>query len=274
VPYDPTIYRGSARYYAPGRPPYSRELVATIADEVGLDGTGRLLDVGCGPGILTVELAPSFEEAIGLDPDSHMLSAGARRARAAGFDNIRWVDAVAEAIPTLDLGVFKLVTFGQSYQWTDQVPVAESVYDLLELGGALALVVHTVEGRPEPEGPGYPPIPHDEIRELVRQYLGPRRRAGQGLRPDTHERYEDALVRTRFGKPQVLWAPGRPDIVRDVNGVLAGYLSMSYAAPHLFGDRVDAFEADVRALLTERSPTGLFWDWPGDTEILLARKPS
>jgi hypothetical protein len=30
----------------------------------------------------------------------------------------------------------------------------------------------------------------------------------------------------------------------------------------------------VRALLTERSPTGLFWDWPGDTEILLARKPS
>jgi hypothetical protein len=55
--------------------------------------------------------------------------------------------------------------------------------------------------------------------------------------------------------------------------VLAGFLSMSFAAPHLFGDRLGAFEADVRALLTERSPTGLFWDWPGDTEILLARKP-
>ena len=55
MPYDPTIYRGSARYYAPGRPPYSRELVSTLTDEVGLDGSGRLLDVGCGPGILTVE---------------------------------------------------------------------------------------------------------------------------------------------------------------------------------------------------------------------------
>ncbi len=54
--------------------------------------------------------------------------------------------------------------------------------------------------------------------------------------------------------------------------MLAGYLSMSYAAPHLFGDRLDAFTADVRALLTERSPSGLFWDWPGDTEILLAPK--
>jgi SAM-dependent methyltransferase len=272
VSYDPTIYRGSARYYAPGRPPYSRELVATLTDEVGLDGSGRLLDVGCGPGILTVELAPSFDEAIGLDPDADMLAEGTRRARRAGIDNIDWVQALAEDIPELDLGTFRLVTFGQSFQWTDQVRVAEAVYDLLEPGGALALVVNTLEGRPEPEGPGYPPIPHDEIRELVRRYLGPRRRAGQGLRPDTYERYPDALVRTRFGAPRSVFAPGRPDIVRDVDGVLAGYLSMSYAAPHLFGDRLDAFEADVRALLTERSPTGLFWDWPGDTEILLARK--
>jgi hypothetical protein len=48
---------------------------------------------------------------------------------------------------------------------------------------------------------------------------------------------------------------------------------MSYAAPHLFGDRLDDFEADVRALLAERSPTGLFRDWPGDTAILLSSRP-
>lgn len=272
--YDPTIYRGSARYYAPGRPPYSRELVSTLTDEVGLDGSGRLLDVGCGPGILTVELAPSFDEAIGLDPDADMLAEGTRRARRAGIDNIDWVQALAEDIAELDLGTFRLVTFGQSFQWTDQVRVAEAVYDILEPGGALALVVNTMEGRPEPQGPGYPPIPHEEIREIIRRYLGPRRRAGQGLRPDTYERYADALVRTRFGGPRSVFAPGRPDIVRDVDGVLAGYLSMSYSAPHLFGDRLDAFEADVRALLAARSPAGLFWDWPGDTEILLAHKQS
>ena len=272
MPYDPTIYRGSARYYASGRPPYSRELVSTLADEVGLDGSGRLLDVGCGPGILTVELAPSFDEAIGLDPDADMLAEGARRAHEAGIDNIHWVEAVAEDIPGLDLGRFRLVTFGQSFQWTDQVAVAEAVYDILEPGGALALVVHTVEGRAEPEGPGYPPIPHVEIRKIIRRYLGPRRRAGQGLRPDTFERYADALVRTRFGAPRSVFAPGRPDIVRDVDGVLAGFLSMSFAAPHLFGDRLGAFEADVRALLAERSPSGLFWDWPGDTEILLSSR--
>jgi len=29
---------------------------------------------------------------------------------------------------------------------------------------------------------------------------------------------------------------------------------------------------EVRELLRERSPDGLFWDWPGDTEVILARK--
>jgi hypothetical protein len=29
----------------------------------------------------------------------------------------------------------------------------------------------------------------------------------------------------------------------------------------------------VRALLADRSAEGVFWDWPGDTEIILARKP-
>jgi hypothetical protein len=29
----------------------------------------------------------------------------------------------------------------------------------------------------------------------------------------------------------------------------------------------------VRALLADRSADGIFWDWPGDTEIVLARKP-
>ena len=144
MPYDPTLYQGSVPYYARGRPPYSRELVATLTRELGLDGTGRLLDVGCGPGTLTVELAPSFEAAIGLDPDADMLAEGTGRAHEARIDNIRWVEAVAEAIPTLDLGACKLATFGQSFQWTNQVPVAEAVYDLLEPGGAIALVVHTV----------------------------------------------------------------------------------------------------------------------------------
>ena len=84
------------------------------------------------------------------------------------------------------------------------------------------------------------------------------------------DRYEEVLARTRFGAPKVVHAPGRPDLTRDVDGVISGYLSMSYAAPHLFGDDLDAFVADLRALLEARTTTGRFSDWPGDTAVLLA----
>jgi SAM-dependent methyltransferase len=273
VTYDPTIYRGAAPYYARGRPPYSSSLVSTLERELGLEGSGRLLDVGCGPGILTIELAGTFVEAVGLDPDADMLGEGARRAAEAGVENVRWVQALAEEIPELDLGTFRLVTFGQSFQWTDRERVADAVYDIIEPGGALALVVHTRDGRPQPAGPRYPEIPHDEIRSLVARYLGPRQRAGQGFRSPPPDRYEDALRRTRFATARIVFAPGRPDIVRDVDTVVAGYFSMSTSAPHLFGNQREAFESDLRALLAAHSPSGLFWDWPGDTEIVLARKP-
>jgi hypothetical protein len=52
VPYDPTIYLGSAARYRYGRPAYSPELETVLTQETGLDGNGRLLDVGCGPGVL------------------------------------------------------------------------------------------------------------------------------------------------------------------------------------------------------------------------------
>jgi SAM-dependent methyltransferase len=268
--YDPTLFAGAAAHYRYGRPPYSPQLEGVLAEELGLDGSGRLLDGGCGPGILTVRLAHLFEEAVGHDPDAAMLAEGRRVAAERSIANIRWVQAVAEDLPGAAPGPYRLVTFGQSFHWTDEARVAEALYDMLEPRGALALIVHTVEGRPTPPGPGAPPIPHAEIGALVEKYLGPARRAGQGVAPVRNHRFEDVLVRTRFGAPRSIFVPGIPDLVRDSESVLSGYFSMSSSAPHLFGDRAGAFAAEVRELLASRSPEGVFWDWPGDTEVVLA----
>jgi len=273
VPYDPDLYKGAAPYYARGRAPYSADLVKTLAAEVGFDGAGRLLDVGCGPGTLALELAGHFEEAVGLDPDAEMLAEASRRAAERGVGNIRWVRALAEDLAGLDLGRFKLVTFGQSFHWTDQQRVAEMVFDILEPGGALALIAHRRGARLRQVGPGYPPFPDEAIRAVIARYLGNCTRAGQGFAPPLRNRWRDTLARTRFGGPEEILREGRSDIVRDIEGVLAFYLSTSFAAPHLFGDRLERFKADLRADLASRSPSGLFWEWPGDTEILLARKP-
>jgi SAM-dependent methyltransferase len=272
TPYDPTLFEGAAAHYRSGRPPYSPLLEAALTEELGLDGSGRLLDGGCGPGILTLRLAHLFEEAMGLDPDAAMLAEGRGLADERGITNIRWVQAVAEDLPAAAPGPYRLVTFGSSFHWTDEARVAEALYDMLEPGGALALIVHTVDGRPKPPSPGPPPIPHDDIRALVEKYLGTTRRAGQGVSPVRTHRFEDVLVRTPFGAPRSLFVPGIPDLVRDSESVLSGYFSFSYSAPHLFGDRVEDFAAEVRELLAKRSPEGVFWDWPGDTEVVLARR--
>jgi SAM-dependent methyltransferase len=272
VSYDATIYLGSAAHYRYGRPAYSPQLEAVLTGELDLDGRGRLLDAGCGPGILTVRLAHLFEEAVGLDPDEAMLAEARRVADERGIRNIRWVRALAEDLPAAAPGPYRLVTFGQSFHWMDEARVAEAVYDMLEPGGALALIVHTVEGRPVPPSPGAPPIPHGEIRALVERYLGSTRRAGQGTAKVRALRFEDILVRTRFGAPRATFAPGIPDLLRDTESVLSGYFSTSFSAPHLFGDRVEDFSREVRDLLVSRSPEGTFWDWPGDTEVILARK--
>ena len=118
-----------------------------------------------------------------------------------------------------------------------------------------------------------PPIPHDEITALVAKYLGSTHRAGQGTARERTHRFEDVLARTRFGVPEQLFVPGIPDLLRDSESVLSGYLSLSSSAPHLFGDRLDDFAGEVRALLASRSAEGIFWDWPGDTEVIMARRP-
>ncbi len=70
----------------------------------------------------------------------------------------------------------------------------------------------------------------------------------------------------------MIYVTGIPDLVRDAESVLSDYFSFSWSAPHLFGNRFEAFATEVRRLLRARSAEGVFWDWPGDTKVILARK--
>jgi ubiquinone/menaquinone biosynthesis C-methylase UbiE len=272
--FDPQAFQGTAEYYSIGRAPYSEYLADTMTRELSLDSAGQLLDVGCGPGVLVLELAGLFHQAIALDPEAGMLREGQRRCQQAGVDNVRWVLGMAEDVPTLDLGPCRVVTFGQSFHRVRRHEVAESVFDLLEPGGSLVLISNDVDGRPPPDSPGYPIIPHASIKELVIAYLGEStRRYLATWNEGQPERFEDTLLQTRFGGSRTIFAPGRPDLVRDIDTVVANYFSMSYAAPRLFGDTRVEFEADLRRLLLEHSPSGPFWDWPGDTEFVIATRP-
>ena len=111
------------------------------------------------------------------------------------------------------------------------------------------------------------------MRKLIIDYLGDSTRHYLATWNEGQPaRFEDTLSQTRFGGSRTIYAPGRPDLIRDIDTVVANYFSLSYAAPRWFGNRRADFEADLRHLLHEHSPDGLFWDWPGDTELVIATK--
>lgn len=271
--YDPTQYLGAAPYYLRGRPGYSADLPSVLANELRLDGTGHLVDVGSGPGTVGVQLAALFDHVTLVEPDPDMLAEARAHAGAAGLSLVEFVRATAEELSGLGLSPVRVVTFGQSFHRMNRLLVAETVYQLLQPGGSLVLISHDASRPAPPAPPGTSPIPHDQIRPLISTFLNSELRSGTRLVADySVERFEQTLQRTTFGTSRTVFAPGRPDIIRDTDGVLAGCLSMSYAAPHLFGPHLDEFITALRELLERHSTTGRFWDWPGDTEVVIATR--
>jgi len=273
--WDETLYLGSAPYYARGRPPYAPDLADTVRRILSLDGRGRLLDVGCGPGVVTLPLAHCFSEVVGLDPDPGMLE-GARRAADAGVGNITWVRARAEDLPA-GLGTFRVATFAQSFHWMDRDRVAALVLDMLESAGALVHISDFkgdgARDRSDTNLP-HPLPPYEAIRELTRRYLGPVPRAGQGLLRYRSPDGEAIVLRNAgFQDPERVLIPAGGMQVRDVDDVVAWVYSLSGSAPHLFGDRLAEFEIDLRHLLHDVTPSGRFAEQPPDTEVFVWRKP-
>jgi SAM-dependent methyltransferase len=258
------LYEGSARYYAQGRLPYPPEMAVMLCDELGLDGTGRLLDIGCGPGSLTLLLAPLFEEVVGVDPDRGMIAEAARQAALRGVRNARWVMLPAEALPG-GLGVFRVATFAQSFHWMDRRTVARAVRSMLEPGGSWVHVSATTHEGVEDAGDlPFPSPPRAEIAELVHKYLGPTRRAGVSGE-------DDVLVAAGFSGPRRVIVPGHVH-ERSEDDVVASVFSLSWAAPHLFADRTAKFETDLRELLRRTSPDGRFAEHAREVELVIWAK--
>jgi len=239
--YDETLYAGSAEYYARGRMPYPQELADALRDELGLDGTGRLLDVGCGPGALTHLLAPLVGEAVGMDADPDMVRVAERGAAA----NERFVHLRAEALPA-GLGTFRMVTLAQSFHWFASDDVARALREMLEPNGTLVFVGATTH-----EGEGN--VPRADIAALVERWLGSTKRAGQGLRVFGEEP-RNVLDRAGLHNRRDIEVERDETFDRSEDDIVASVFSQSFSAPHLFGDRVGEFEADLRALLRGGGP--------------------
>lgn len=252
--WDESLYAGSAEHYVTGRMPYPEQMATRIVAAVELGVGSRALDVGCGPGSLTLLLAPLVDQIVGIDADDGMIAAARLQARRAGIGNVAFRRVRAEQLPA-GLGVFDLVTFAQSLHWMKRLKVLGIVRMMLRPGGVCVHVHATTDRGDESVDPlPRPRPPYPEIQALVRSYLGPAPRAGRSVRPSFAGGDEAEVYRAAgFVGPHGFTVSRGEVIERSIDQVVAATFSLSSSTPHLFGNRCAEFEAELRTLLQAAS---------------------
>ncbi len=241
-------FRATVPFYVRYRPAYPAEFIAAVAKECRLDGAGRLLDLGCGPGYLAIPLAQHFAETVAMDPEPKMLEAALR---IAGHKNVRLV-IVRGSSDELGphLGSFRMVTIGRAFHWMDRDATLASLDRLIEPAGCVVVVEDNHLPVAENAWVG--------IWGAVRRRWGDRREHKQ-----IWEKAISALERSPFGRVKTFGVRYvRP---LSVEQVIGRSYSMSVSSPAIIGANRAAFEEELRRRLLALHPTGRF------KEIVVAR---
>ncbi|ETI28386.1 hypothetical protein G647_00835 [Cladophialophora carrionii CBS 160.54] len=143
------------KHYAQTRRDYHPKVYEAVLDHHTSTGgqLDTLLDVGCGPGNVTANLAPYFAHAIGIDPSEGMLStarattAAVRTLHGTGSP-IRFDRATAEtlllpggtaATTTTSSGSVDLITAANAAHWFDMPGFWRAAARVLKPGGTVAI---------------------------------------------------------------------------------------------------------------------------------------
>jgi SAM-dependent methyltransferase len=246
------LFRGTAYWYARYRPDYPAAFIDEIVSRFDLDGSGRLLDLGCGTGHLTIPLAPYVESIIGLDPQSEMLAEAERCANEANVTNILWIRGASTDLDRLrsDLWPVRGALMGRSFHWMDNEATLVSLSRIVSPGGSIVIAG---------DGCG---IWSDEetwqraTRAVIQRWLGQERRAGSGVARMATEPPPDVIARSPF----VHTGDYALTFERhwDIDHIVGFLYSTSFCSPAVLGNLRPGFEADVRQTLTSLSSDGHF----------------
>jgi hypothetical protein len=173
------------------------------------------------------------------------------------------------------LGQFRLVTMGNSFHWMDRARTLDALYDLVADGGGIAVVG---EGAPIPPPPMTPW--RAAINGVIKRYVGAtiQRSANLGQRPipwenpgrPPEERHEAYIARSRFR--DLISYEESFDVEWTIDSIIGNLFSMSFCSPRVLGDRVDAFERDVREAVRAVEPSGILKGEPPEFFAYMAWK--
>jgi ubiquinone/menaquinone biosynthesis C-methylase UbiE len=119
-----------------------------VDDQVGerfgaaLDGAarGRLLDVACGPGVVTAALAPTATSVTALDATEAMLDKARARCAKAGLRNVEFHSGDAENLPFGDGAFDGVVTRAAVHHFAQPQRAFDDMFRVLRPGGAAVVL--------------------------------------------------------------------------------------------------------------------------------------
>lgn len=132
-------FAGTATYYVRYRVPYPEQLLKDLIERAGITGKGRLLDLACGPGRVSLALVSSFPEVWAIDLEPEMIEAGHREATQQGVKNIKWMVGRVEDLEA-PRASFELITIGEAFHRLDQQLVTKQTLQWLKPGCCLAII--------------------------------------------------------------------------------------------------------------------------------------
>ncbi len=253
-------FRTTVPFYARFRPRYPDELNVQVAARCHLNGSGRLLDLGCGPGFIAIAMARYFAEVVGVDPEPLMLEAARHEAEAAGVA----VNLILGSSATIGahLGKFRMAAMGRSFHWMDRDATLVTLDSMIDRGGAIALFgEHLIDAPENGWRRGW---------EIVARKWADGAHRRHWRNPDW-ERHDTVLARSAFNRiERITFRYRRTSTIDELVG--RAY-SMSSTSPAVIGDRKDEFERELKSALTDISPSGTF-DELVEAEAMLAWRPS
>lgn len=252
-------FHSAARFYARYRPRYPQALIERIAGHCGLDGTGRMMDLGCGPGFLAIAFAPHFEDVVGVDPEPEMLEVATAEAAAAGV-SVTLVPGRSDDLGA-HWGRFRMVAMGRSFHWMDRDATLRALDAMIEPGGQVVLI-DAANGGTAWEA---------AWRKVHDGWALPAARAPAEQRAAPGwERHEVVLARSPFRR--VARARAQYAATATIDDLIGRAYSMSATTQAALGTRREAFEAALRAQLRAIEPSGVFRE-AFDVEAVIAERP-
>lgn len=127
----------NALSYAAFRPSYPPIVFKTVL--AYHSGPSRfLLDLGCGHGLISRELSPSFTRVVAIDPSPSMIAQAKSSTSSSKYPNIEFKQASAEDLGFIEDGTLDMVVAGQAAHWFDYTKVWPELASKVRSGGTLA----------------------------------------------------------------------------------------------------------------------------------------